>query len=165
MLTYRATRSLADHVPFFRGLNDEFNGQHYDALLEWCEVLPTIEPQMFRDRRIIELDGQPVGICGLYSFSAEVDELWLGWFGMLKEHRSKGYGGQALTFMKSWAKSLGCKELCCHVFSAGKPLPFYYREGFKRVCSTPEFLTERPHLSEWFDEPGGHILKYDLTAE
>lgn len=34
----------------------------------------------------------PIGVVGLYSYNAYPSDAWLSWFGVLQEHRQKGYG-------------------------------------------------------------------------
>ena len=47
-----------------------------------------------KDYYIVYKDNQPVGITGLYidEFTQEDGVAWLGWFGVLPEHRMKGIG-------------------------------------------------------------------------
>jgi hypothetical protein len=35
------SKKLKDFKPLFRGLNDVFEADHYDAILEWCKFLDT----------------------------------------------------------------------------------------------------------------------------
>ena len=45
---------------------------------------------------IVTLDGQEIGLTGHYPENEERETIWLGWFGILSEYRSKGYGKQVL---------------------------------------------------------------------
>lgn len=52
-------------------------------------------------------DGKLVGITGIYSVNDE--EAWLGWYGVVPECRSRGYGNAILDFTLEKMKSYGYK--------------------------------------------------------
>ena len=74
-----------------------------------------------------------------------MQELWLGWFGIIKKHRKKGIGSHALRFMEAFAKNLGCKALYSYVDSEGKPLAFYKNNGFEVIGTVAEFTKKSPN--------------------
>ncbi len=53
----------------------------------------------------------PVGIVGLYAYKAYPKDAWLGWYGVLKEHRNKGFGREIFEFAKDQAKAFGFENL------------------------------------------------------
>lgn len=59
---------------------------------------------------IVRYNGLPVGVVGLYMHD-ELDRnsMWLGWFGVLQEFRSKGIGRRSLLDMIEKAKGFGKK--------------------------------------------------------
>ncbi len=59
---------------------------------------------------IVKHNGIPVGVAGLYIYD-EIDEesIWLGWFGILPEFRSRGFGRQTLLDMIEKAKKFNKK--------------------------------------------------------
>ena len=52
-----------------------------------------------------------VGITGLYSYMEYVDDVWLGWFGVIANQRNKGYGKQILLDTINKANKLGYKYI------------------------------------------------------
>ena len=56
-------------------------------------------------------EGEIVGITGLYSTEdiADTNSIWLGWFGVLKEHRRQGKGRQILLDTIEMASNLAQK--------------------------------------------------------
>lgn len=59
---------------------------------------------------IIKHNGIPVGITGLYIMDdIDKESIWLGWFGILPEYRSKGFGRQSLLDIIEKAKKFNKK--------------------------------------------------------
>lgn len=59
---------------------------------------------------IIRWNGLPVGVIGLYMHDElGTDSMWLGWFGVLPEFRSKGIGRRSLLDMIEKSKKFGKK--------------------------------------------------------
>ena len=52
-----------------------------------------------------------IGICGLYSYNDYPKDAWLGWFGVIKEERKKGFGTQILNDTINLAKNLEFETL------------------------------------------------------
>jgi len=52
-----------------------------------------------------------VGITGIYSYCGYLpDDAWLGWYGVLPEHRKRGYGEEILLLTMEKAKEMGFKN-------------------------------------------------------
>lgn len=62
------------------------------------------------DYYIVYIENIPIGITGIYSYNEYPDDAWLGWFGILEEHRHKGYGGIVLDKTIELAKGKGYKS-------------------------------------------------------
>ena len=62
------------------------------------------------DYSIVYLDDIPIGVTGIYSYNEYPDDAWLGWFGILKEYRRKGYGRRTLNKTIDLAKEKGYKN-------------------------------------------------------
>lgn len=54
-------------------------------------------------------NGKYIGITGLYNYNLE--EVWLGWFGILSNYRNKGYGTELLRKTVDLATSLNFKTI------------------------------------------------------
>jgi GNAT superfamily N-acetyltransferase len=103
-------------------------------------------------------------MCGLYSLEKNSTEnLWLGWFGILPKYRSTGIGGIALEKMTEVARVLGCKALHSYVDESGKPLKFYYRHGFEKLCSVREFLEKTKADPSDFEGMDDHVIRKILV--
>ena len=160
------SKDIRDYKLVLEGLVDDFGYNYYHTLLCWCGI---ISPDKIFDTRywqvwLVKVDGKNVGLCGLFAhYENSVEELWLGWFGMVPKYRNKGIGEQVLTFMTDTAKGLGTKRLMSYVDVAGAPLNFYYRNGFTRLSSVKEYLDNNPKASEDdFESLEDHVIVKNL---
>ena len=60
---------------------------------------------------IARQDNEYLGIIGLYAYKDYPKDAWIGWFGLLKQNRGKGYGKQILYFIKNEALNNGFTTL------------------------------------------------------
>lgn len=157
------SKNIDDYKPILDGLKDVFDTEHFEATFYWCKM--TIEKYYeYWEVYLIKWEDKTIGICGLYSLNKNsTEELWLTWFGLIPEYRNKGIGTLALEYMKIKAISLRCKRLMSYVEEEGKALPFYYRNGFKRISSVKEYLFLHPELpTNEFGEDNDHIIEFML---
>jgi GNAT superfamily N-acetyltransferase len=141
------------------GLYKDFGEPFSDTIELWLSEGP--DDYEFWEVYLIYLNGKIIGLCGLYSQYEKSDkkELWLGWFGILKKHRSSGIGAKVLKLLEARAREFGCSVLISYVNREGKPLNFYYSNGFKRVCSVGEYLSKHPDLDmDDFENEDDHII-------
>jgi len=158
------SKNIYDYKNILEGLTKDFGFIYYHAILSWCGIIKNSDwksEKKYWQVYLIKYDDEIVGICGLYSlYEYKTDELWLGWFGIIPSERNLGIGEYALNWMKDIAKSLGCKSLKSYVDSKGKPLNFYYRNGFKRICLVKEYLNMNKDLSlSEFEEENDIIIE------
>lgn len=59
---------------------------------------------------IVKDKDEVIGISGIYVEPFEPQTAWLGWYGVRKEHRKKGYGTKILEKTIEIAKELGYKH-------------------------------------------------------
>lgn len=52
-----------------------------------------------------------IGVSGLYSYHEYKEDAWLGWFGVLPDKRSRGYGSKILDHFEQYAKKQGYKTV------------------------------------------------------
>ncbi len=53
----------------------------------------------------IAYDGKiPIGVVGLYAYNEYPFDAWLSWFGVLENHREKGYGSKMFDFFEDLAQ-------------------------------------------------------------
>lgn len=72
-----------------------------------------------------------VGITGIYSYKNDKDNAWLGFFGIKKEYRDKGYGKKSLKLTEEYAKNLGFKFMRLFTDRANlKAIDFYQNSGY-----------------------------------
>ena len=74
--------------------------EDYAGELIWGSLL---EQDTYGDRHFFAayVEENLVGIVNLYE---EDDKFWIGWFGVIKEHRGKGYGKEILDWICARAK-------------------------------------------------------------
>lgn len=152
------SRDLHNYKPVLDGLVEDFGYIYYRAILEWCGFLGKWDGGFWRVWTVKE-GKKVIGICGLYSLIPGTKELWLGWFGIVPDKRNSGRGSIVLEKLEHKAKGLGCEILRTYVDKAGKPLPFYIRNGFKRVCSVGCFCSEHEVDIKEFENPRDHVLE------
>lgn len=102
---------------------------HYDA---YNNYLDTFKKDSNNDFWIIEVDNTYVGIAGLYSFKKYPEDAWLGWFGLLKPYRNKGYGSLALKMFEEKARNRGFKyaRLFTNRYDNDDAKRFYEKHGY-----------------------------------
>jgi GNAT superfamily N-acetyltransferase len=140
------------------GLSDDFGEPFKETMKLWCKK---VDDGKFWQVWIIKKDKETIGVCGVYSMDYETKTLWLGWLGILKEYRNKGLGKEVMSFLYSESKKLGAKRLNSYVDKHGKPLSFYYREGFERIGNVKEYLTKKKlkkSEAENFENMEDHII-------
>ena len=102
----------------------EYNakGNYYDSLKEGSII------SFF----IICKDDLYIGVTGIYAYKKDMDNAWLGFFGLKEEYRGKHYGKKALILSEEYAKSQGYKFM--RVFTDkfnDYAIEFYERNGYE----------------------------------
>lgn len=79
------------------------------ALKEYKDII--MRKQEYQKNYIVYDNDKLVGITGLYTNEPleETNSIWLGWFGVLKQYRKKGYGIKILKETMEIAKDLSKK--------------------------------------------------------
>ena len=168
MITINFSRRIEDYKPILEGLIDDFGYVYYHAILCWCQIISDKDNQnCFWRVYLIDSDGATVGICGLYSqYPNNNDELWLGWFGILKEYRRKGIGTTVLSLLQQHAILIGAKRIMSYVDKSGEALPFYIKNGFQTIGSVKEYLSKHPNLSmDRFEDPEDFVICKEIEAQ
>ena len=139
------------------GLSKDFGAAFKETMRTWCKK---VDDGKYWQVWIVKDDNKKtVGVCGIYSMDFKTNELWLGWLGILPQHRNKGLGKEIMKHLYSHARLLGCKRIYSYVDKKGKPLSFYYREGFKRVGTVKEFLSKKKNIEQDnFENLKDHII-------
>lgn len=60
---------------------------------------------------LAQVDGNYIGITGIYYYNFDIDSAWIGWYGILKDFRNKGIGNELLKATIDLAKSNKFKYL------------------------------------------------------
>lgn len=147
------SKSIHEYKPVLEKLVDDFGYSYYHAILAWCGIIDNSTPDNFWEVWLVQFNGQVIGICGLYATEPHhTKELWLGWFGIVPEHRNKGIGAAVLDFLKKKCKYFHCTTLYSYVDKNGKPLPFYHRNGFSTQGTVADYIADKPHLLKNFED-------------
>ncbi len=165
MIYFYQTKNIHNYKNIFEGLIDDFGYSYYHSILSWCEIIERKKSKFWEVWLIYNAEGIVIGICGLYSLTDNTENLWLGWFGIIKEYRNQGIGEKVLKSLEIKAKEVGCKNIYTYVDAKGLPLKFYYRNGFERVSDVDEFVHYNNLKMEYFESPDDHVLKKNLNNE
>ena len=165
MISLIQSREIRDYRKPLDGLVEDFGYVFYHAVLAWCDLIDTSIDKDYWQVYLIQNDGETIGICGLYSLTPETrHELWLGWFGIIPECRSLGFGSEVLTQLEAKAKETGATDVYSYVDADGKPLSFYYRNGYERVSTVEEYLANTGHIfdPDNFESMDDHVIRKHL---
>lgn len=164
MIYLTQSKNIHHYQPILEGLTEDFDYEYYHDILMWCNIITNNHRDYHWQVYLIKSGDEVIGICGLYSlYPHSVEELWLGWFGIIPSMRNQGAGQYALDWMKEKAKSIGCKKLMSYVGADGGPLGFYFRNGFRVIGTVENYLIAHPELTmDSFGDKGYHIIECNL---
>lgn len=140
------SKNIYDYTNAIDGLFEDegFGYPFVETMLIWCGVMTSKPDGKFWQVWVIKYGDKKIGVCGLFSHSKKTNELWLGWFGIHPKFRNKKLGSQVLVWMENHAKQLGCNKILSYVDKRGKPLPFYYKQGYKKSGTVKQYLKSNP---------------------
>jgi len=92
----------------------------------------SLEADFDYDYYLLYDDETCLGIIGLYNFGEDKDSAWLGWFGIKKEFRRKGYGSEALKAFEEMAIEKGYRfaRLYTDAENNDVAIAFYKANGY-----------------------------------
>lgn len=166
MLTYIQSREITDYTILLNNLYEDFHDHFCHTILCWCELMKKgqqPEESYLWEVWIIKQDDKTIGICGLYSIDKDsVENLWLGWFGIIPDFRFQKLGNVVIDFLKEKAKEIGATNIMSYVGSDGKPLTFYKRNGFEVIGTVGEYIKEHNLDLSNFEVEEDYVIKIDL---
>ena len=170
MLTYIQSREIKDYTILLDNLYEDFGSHMCHTILCWCKLMkvgqqPKDSYHTIWEVWIIKQDDNTIGICGLYSLNKNVEELWLGWFGIIPEFRFQKLGNEVIDYLKETAINMGATKLMSYVGSEGKPLTFYQRNGFEITGTVGEYIKENNMDLSNFESEDDYVIKYNLNNE
>ena len=120
-----------------------FPDEHGDKEITQSAIEKYLDPLFLIRKSWLGLfeNGEPAGIVGLYAYKEYPSDIWLDWFGILPEHRSKGYGSRLLKFAKQEAMKLGfdCLRLWTDDKDNEYAVAWYQKDGFiLEIYSNPD---------------------------
>lgn len=66
--------------------------------------------------------------------------------------------------MENHARKIGCNKILSYVDFDGKPLPFYYKNGYKRISSVKTYLKNNPEANmKDFEDVKDHVIYTNLN--
>lgn len=109
-------------------------------------------------------NGSIVGVSGVYANN--VNECWLGWFGIRPEYRNKGYATTMLRLqleiMRNYRYKV-CRLYTDEVINKAA-VRLYIKEGFKKdsdykkhIITMVKPLNDKIHISDWQGIPLGFV--------
>lgn len=116
---------------------------HYDAYNNYLDSFKEENKNVYW---ILEVNGQNVGISGIYSYKIYPDDAWLAWFGILEEYRNHKLGAQALALFEIYARRHGFRyaRLFTNRYDNDDAKRFYeahgYTEEYYELASDPASL-------------------------
>ncbi len=112
---------------------------------------------------LAEVNGEYTGITGLYYYDDDPDTVWLGWFGILPEHRRHGYGRTLLEKTLEMARTEGFGHLRLYTDYGDNhnAVLLYEQEGFIGERYTAETLEYDCRIYSKCLGEGGTILWND----
>lgn len=168
-LSFIQSRTIETFGPILKPLADDFTAIFYHTVLVWCKIIPPDDNKVNRywEVWLVYLNNKPIGICGLYTLhtAENLDELWLGWLGIIPEFRNLKLGTQIMEHLYVEAKKVGCKRIYSYVDKGGAPLNFYNREGFKVIGTVQEYLNSNNILAidgDDFESPDDFVIMKEL---
>ena len=164
MIEFKVSYNIDDYSSLKEKLYSDFGSPFIETIEYWCENRENNYTGKFWQLWIIYQDDILVGVCGLYSLKETIDELWLGWFGILPEYRNMNIGSEVLTEIKRKSIGFGSKRIYSYVDKEGRPLPFYYRNGFTRMCTVQEYLESNGmYEREDFESLEDHVIAINIS--
>lgn len=164
LITFHQSKNIKDYRSILSGLQDEFGKEHYSYIYTWSGLTEN-DPEdigKYWEVWLIKSDEKTIGICGLYSlYHNDNKELWLGWFGILPEHRRQGIGKITLDFMEHTGRQVGCQTLSTYV-SSDHAFKFYTSNGFEYITIVAQYLLDHPDLRDYFGEPRDYVISKNI---
>lgn len=163
MIRLVKSRNLKHYRAILEGLVDDFGYIYYHAILSWCGFIDTKDPETYWKVWLIKRSRTTVGICGLYSLKKkDVRELWLGWFGILKQYRNNGIGVEVLQQLEETAKKAGAESVMAYVKANNKALDFYKRNGYRIVSRVGAYVDKHKLTMDQFENRTDLVIKKNL---
>lgn len=102
-------------------------------------------------RNTINNTDDPIGVTGLYSKHENDEDIWLGFFGVLKDKRNFGFGTKILLDTENKAKELGYTTIRLYTNKALYPIAY---EFYKKLGYHGERYTrfQKNHIKEIMEE-------------
>lgn len=75
-----------------------------DAAVNYIEAVEHVSGYEYW---LVQVDGEYVGISGIYSLPVDPDSAWLGWFGILPQFRRMGLGSRVIRAFEDVARERG----------------------------------------------------------
>ena len=168
------SRNIKHFVPVLEDLKDALGLPFVWAIMSWCQIAPDADNRYWNVSLVWDKkDDTLVGGCGLYSLAEarepQLDELWLGWLGVISEHRCKGYGSAILAQLEASAKSVGCKKLLAYIDNESvmkdpRVIEFYFKNGYYSIGSVKSYLNNHPEVKrEDFINENDFVIEKDLS--
>lgn len=82
----------------------------------YSKYLKELDNQGLPVNYLVYFSDKIIGVVGLYEIEEYKDDIWLSWFGLLKDYRFKGFGSKIFSDIKIMAKKYNKKYLRLFTF-------------------------------------------------
>ena len=162
-ITFKQSLNIKNFQTLIKALDEDFGKPFKDTMEIWCDTSRKFDTYSYWEVYLIKMGRKTVGVCGLYNLKSMKDALWLGWFGIIPELRSKGIGEQVLTYLEAQCKEQGVSRLMSYVDQHGKPLKFYERNGFKVIGRVDAVVQQLGLDINEFEHPNDFVIEKILS--
>lgn len=138
------TKNIKKFKSILEDMVDVWEYEHYPYILTWCGILDNnlynnteeVKVEDYWEVWLLQKNKEVIGITGLYSLG-QVDELWLGWFGLVPDARGQKLGKKLLKFSERKAKEKGAKILKIEVDKEQPTaMKFYESNKYTKIGET-----------------------------
>ena len=153
------SKDLNDYSDILKEFDNFFGEEFEKDIKAWCNNKKDNMPGFWEVYLIKLNNNKIVGITGIYSLkSVKNDELWLGWFGVLKKYRNQGIGGNVLNKIFEIVRDKGAKELSVFTWNDNKAIELFEKKGFKDIGTANDFK-DFQKKRKYFNLPNDIVLQ------
>ncbi|WML90217.1 GNAT family N-acetyltransferase [Thiothrix lacustris] len=128
-IVYNLTKSYDDFKPLINELEAELGSRFPISIENWCGIGERPYPLKTWEVFLVKNDlNTPIGMFSYYQQEEDpVDKFWIGWIGVTKNERRKGFASKFIDILEEKVLLLGAKELWVYTDSDNLGAISFYR--------------------------------------